>query len=335
MRLLLIKTSSLGDIIHTFPALTDAMHHISNLQVDWVVEEPFRQIPLLHPTVHRVIPVAIRKWRKELLTPQTWNEIAASVQTLREEKYDLIIDAQGLFKSSILSFLAKGPRYGYNWASAREPIASLVNHHKMDVSWNLTALDRNRFLFAQILGYSAPKTPTNAGLTLSAGKKQNAILFLPGASWSTKKWPVEYWLQLAILLREKNFTVTIPWSTDEELQEALCIQAAGNHVTVLPRMDLGTLAQHIQEHIATVAVDSGLGYLSAAFHIPTIILWGPTTPKKIGTFDIYQHNLVSTFDCSPCLKRKCHNLHLSTMQPPCFEELTPQRVLETLMDLVT
>lgn len=334
MRLLLVKISSLGDIIHTFPALTDAKHHIPNLQIDWVVEESFQQIPSLHPAVKQVIPIAIRRWRKQMSDFKTWKEIKNAIQSLRQEKYDFIIDAQGLFKSSMVSLLAKGPRYGYNWASAREPISSITNQHKINIPWTLTAIERSRILFAKTLGYAPPTTPIDAGLPIIEERKENELLFLPGTSWTIKKWPLEYWFQLALLLKEKEYKITVPWSTDQELQEALYIQTAGNHVTVLPKMDLRTLTQNIQYYRATVALDSGLGFLSAAFHIPTIILWGPTTPIKVGTFDTYQHNITSHFKCFPCRGKKCHNLHLSSIQPPCFEEITPQLVFDKLMEIL-
>ncbi|WP_032112476.1 lipopolysaccharide heptosyltransferase I [Candidatus Paracaedibacter symbiosus] len=334
MRILLIKTSSLGDIIHTFPALTDAVKHNPSLIVDWVAEESFCHPPLLHPAVRRVFPIALRRWRKKLWQLNTWKEIRKAIGDIRLEEYDLILDAQGLVKSGLLSLLAKGKRYGYAWKGAREPIASLFYQEKFEIPWTITSIKRTRILFAKTFGYPIPETPTDAGFSKQGEIRAKTALFLPGASWMTKKWPVDYWTELARLIGEIGFTVTIPWSTPQEHQEALRIQSAGNHVHVLAKMDLGKLAAIIQHHSLTVSVDSGLGYLSAAFQIPTFILWGPTTPNMIGQFDNYQHNLISPFWCSPCVKRDCRNKHLSEIQPPCFAEITPESVFQRLQIMV-
>lgn len=331
MRILLIKTSSLGDIIHTFPAITDAVSHFPNLTIDWVVEESFAPIPLLHPAVKKVIPVALRRWRRQLGQLTTYRQIRHTLQTLRQEKYDLVIDAQGLLKSSFLSLFSRGHRYGYGWVGAREPLASFFYHSTFNIPWSLTSIERNRHLFASTFGYPVPSIPTQAGLIFDAHGESRKILFLPGASWKTKKWPIEYWQELARLLLPYGVTISVPWSTPEEYQEALTIQAAGSHVHVLQKMDLGDLAKVVATHRATIAVDSGLGYLSAAFHIPTFIVWGPTSPKMIGQFDTFQHNLRSTVECAPCLKRTCKNPHLSTVQPPCLAQLTPDILLTHLL----
>jgi len=258
MRVLLIKTSSLGDIIHTFPAITDALTHNPDLTFDWVAEDSFSQIPLLHPAVKQVFPIAFRKWRKNLWRPSTWKEILTALHPIRLENYDLVIDAQGLFKSSFLSLFTKGRRYGYAWHGAREPIASLFYHHKFEVSWDFPAINRTRMLFAKIFGYPIPETSPKANLSQNISLREKSCLFLPGTTWVTKKWPTEYWIELARLIKQLDMTITIPWSTEKERQEALQIQAAGSHVQVLDKMSLGQLATIIEKHSMTISVDSGI-----------------------------------------------------------------------------
>lgn len=344
MRVLLVKTSSLGDIIHTFPALTDAIKHNPSLKFDWVTEEAFRQIPLLHPTVDHVFPIALRRWRRKLWHPHTWGQIYSAIQGIRLESYDIILDAQGLMKSSLLSLFAKGKRYGYAWNGAREPLASIFYHQKFPIPWpdpeapegadDFTSIRRNRILFARTFGYPTPKTPTDTGLLKQWEIKEKTILFLPGASRDTKKWPVEYWAQLARLMGTFGFTVTIPWSTEEELREARQIRLVGSHVHILEKMSLGDLANIIRQHKLAVAVDSGLGYLAAAFQIPTFILWGATSPKMIGQFDHYQFNIISSLWCSPCAKRECQHKELSQIQPPCLAEISPELVFRHIENYV-
>mgnify|MGYP003604329080 FL=1 len=168
MRVLLIKTSSLGDVIHTLPALTDAARAIPGIQFDWVVEEGFAEIPTWHPAVAQVIPVALRRWRKNLL--QTWKsgEWAAFKQRLREGRYDLVIDAQGLLHSALLTRYVDAPVAGLDRASAREPLASRCYDRPCAVAWGQHAVERVRQLFAQALGYSLPQSVGDYGLDSGA-----------------------------------------------------------------------------------------------------------------------------------------------------------------------
>ena len=169
MRLLLIKTSSLGDVVHALPALSDALKALPNLQVDWVVEEAYAPVARLHTAVEGVIPVAIRRWRKSPLsgrTRQEWKEFQARLQ---ETHYDLVLDAQGLIKSAWIGLLAHGPRVGLDWQSAREPLASLSYQRKLRVQKELPAIARNRLLMAQALGYELPLN----GVTSTEGEIAN------------------------------------------------------------------------------------------------------------------------------------------------------------------
>lgn len=168
VRLLLIKTSSLGDVVHALPALSDALKALPNLQVDWVVEEAYARLARLHSSVERVIPVAIRRWRKSPLSGRTRQEWKGFQARLQEIHYDLVLDAQGLIKSAWLGLLAHGPRAGLDWQSAREPLASLSYQRKLIVQKDLPAIARNRLLMAQALGYELSLdgvTRTGGGIT--------------------------------------------------------------------------------------------------------------------------------------------------------------------------
>ncbi|MBV9575888.1 MAG: lipopolysaccharide heptosyltransferase 1, partial [Gammaproteobacteria bacterium] len=130
MRVLLIKTSSMGDIIHTLPALTDASKAIPDIEFDWVIEEAFAMIPHWHASVRNSIPVALRRWRKAIFAHQTQAEFKTLRKELQQVPYDLILDAQGLVKSAFLGFFAAGIRVGLDWQSARENLASLIYQQK-------------------------------------------------------------------------------------------------------------------------------------------------------------------------------------------------------------
>lgn len=166
MRVLIIKTSSLGDVIHTLPALTDAAHAIPGIRFDWVVEEGFAEIPSWHPAVDQVIPVAIRRWRKNLWQTIKSGEWKAFKQRVRERKYDLVIDAQGLVKSAWLTRYVKAPVAGLDRYSAREGWASRFYDRPLSVATGQHAVERVRQLFAMALAYDLPEGIGNYGLDL-------------------------------------------------------------------------------------------------------------------------------------------------------------------------
>ena len=155
MRVLIVKTSSMGDVLHTLPALTDAQQVIPGIQFDWVVEEGFAQIPSWHDAVDRVIPVAIRRWRKAWFSAPIKAERKAFRDAVQAQQYDAIIDAQGLVKSAALvTRLGRGVKHGMDWSTAREPLASLFYNRKHHIAKAQHAVERTRELFAKSLGYS-------------------------------------------------------------------------------------------------------------------------------------------------------------------------------------
>jgi heptosyltransferase-1 len=179
MRILVVKTSSLGDLVHMLPALSDAVKVIPNLRVDWVAEEGFSAVPAWHPAVERVIPVAIRRWRKTLFSKMTWQEISAARNAVREVRYDAVIDAQGLLKSACLARWARGERWGYDRHSIREPLASLCYDWRASVPRELHAIERNRRVLAAALGYGMEDLPLDYGLAGLAA-------YLPPPSWGER-----------------------------------------------------------------------------------------------------------------------------------------------------
>ena len=157
MQVLIVKTSSMGDVLHTLPALTDALQAIPDIRFDWVVEEGFSQIPTWHPAVDRVIPVAIRRWRKNWFGNDTRQQRCDFKRTLQERRYDVVIDAQGLIKSAaLITRIAKGNKHGPDCKSAREPFASWFYNVRHEIDKQQHAVERTRELFAKSLGYDKP-----------------------------------------------------------------------------------------------------------------------------------------------------------------------------------
>lgn len=319
MRVLLIKTSSLGDVIHTLPALTDAARAIPGIQFDWVVEEGFAEIPAWHPAVAQVIPVAIRRWRKNLwqtLKNGDWRRFKAR---LGEADYDLVIDAQGLLKSAWLTRYVKAPIAGLDRDSAREPIACRFYDHLYAVPKNQHALERTRQLFAQALGYSLPASIGDYGLdraAMAGAAQAPYLLFLHGTTWASKHWPEADWRALAERMAGQGWAIRLPWGNETEKARAERIVAGIDGAAVLPKLNLAGVAKVIAGATACVAVDTGLGHLAAALDVPTLSLYGPTLPGKVGAYGRGQVHLCAS---GP-------NAGSGDRHKPCFDGLGAERV---------
>jgi heptosyltransferase-1 len=347
VRVLLIKTSSLGDVIHTLPALTDASRIFPGIRFDWVVEEGFAEIPSWHPAVSQVIPVAIRRWRQSPLKTLKSGEWARFKKRLRETHYDVVIDAQGLLKSAWLTRYVKAPVVGLSRESAREPMASRFYDRTCNVAWGQHAVERVRQLFAQALSYPVPQSTGDYGLdrTRLAEPQPNGdyVLFLHGTTWVSKHWPERYWRELAEVVQAHGLAVRLPWGNDAERQRAERIAEGLEQVSVLPKMSLAGVSRVLAGASACVAVDTGLGHLAAALDVPTLSLFGPTNAALTGAYGRSQVHLTSDWVCAPCLQKQCTYVptdedrqlfNLAQEQPLCFSRVNPARVFASLETLL-
>src|SRR5262245_17875700 len=205
-RILFVKTSSLGDVVHNCPAVSDVARAIPGAEIDWVVEEPFAPVAKMHSAVRRVVTVAVRRWRSALWNPAVWGEIRAVRRAIGAERYDAVIDTQSLLKSALITSWAKGPRHGLDAASAREPLAARFYDTRHAVPRALHAVERNRRLAAAALGYSPG--PLDYGLRAAAPSRDAAVVFLTMTSRDDKLWPEENWIALG---RELGVPPVLPW----------------------------------------------------------------------------------------------------------------------------
>ncbi|MCF8178016.1 MAG: lipopolysaccharide heptosyltransferase I [Sulfuritalea sp.] len=295
MRILLVKTSSLGDVVHNLPVVTDLHRHYPEAKIDWVVEENFAEIPRLHPDVRRVIPMAIRRWRRSLLSPATWAEFGSFRRTLRTEHYELVIDTQGLLKSALITRMARGRRCGYAASSAREPIAAHLYDATFEVSKELHAVERNRRLAAAASSYTLLPAP-DYGITASwprngipsvqstpasSSGDSNAVL-LTATSRDDKLWPEEHWIDVGRALHQKGLTCLLPAGSAAEHQRAERIAQAIPGAIALPMLSLTELAQQLAAARIVIGVDTGLVHLAAALGRPTLALFSASDSALTG-----------------------------------------------------
>ncbi|WP_273804055.1 lipopolysaccharide heptosyltransferase RfaC [Providencia rettgeri] len=299
MRVLLVKTSSMGDVLHSLPALTDAQQAIPNIQFDWVVEEGFAQIPTWHSAVNQVIPVAIRRWRKNWFSAPIRAERAAFRQQLQATQYDAIIDAQGLLKSAFLvTRLAHGDKHGYDRHSIREPLASFFYDHRYAISKQQHAVERIRQLFAKSLGYTCPTQQGDYAiaqhfLQSCVNNESPYVVFLHSTTRDDKHWPEENWRNLIELMADSGVKIKLPWGAPHEQQRAQRLAKGFDFVEVLPKLTLAEVAQQIANAKAVVSVDTGLSHLTAALDKPNFTLFGPTDPGLIGGYGQNQYAIIS------------------------------------------
>ncbi|MDI1308260.1 MAG: lipopolysaccharide heptosyltransferase I [Methylotenera sp.] len=287
-RILLVKTSSLGDVIHNLPVVNDILQHFPDAQIDWVVEESFADIPRLHPKVGQVITVAMRRWRKHLLSLNTLREISAVIKKLAANKYDTVIDSQGLIKSSIITSFTNGVKHGYDKESIREPLASWGYEQKHHISFKQHAVIRNRTLAALSLNYAVPNNAPDYGIKASVNThaiiNEPFVIGLHGTSRDSKLWPTEHWIELGRQLDERQLKLVLPWASEAELKRAQQIAAALKNATVLPKLTIAQVAAVISNAQAAIGVDTGLSHLAAALNIPTIAIYTDTNPKLTGVY---------------------------------------------------
>ena len=268
MRILLVKTTSLGDVIHNLPVASDIRRVFPQAEIDWVVEENFAELPRLHPAVRRVLPVAVRRWRKALLAPATWREIGKYRRLASADFYDAVIDTQGLVKSALIATQAHGQRYGYSAAVAREPLAARLYDRCFAIPRNQHAVVRNRQLAAAALGYALDDLPLYYGIAappLAAPwlPAEPYAVLLTATSRTDKEWPEAHWLALAAALNAAGLRCVLPGGSASERARAVRLAQGMASAIAAPAMNLTDLAGLL----------AGRGSSSAS--IPAWCIWPP------------------------------------------------------------
>jgi heptosyltransferase I len=282
--ILFIKTSSLGDVIHHMPALTEARQQWPQARFCWVVEEAFAPLVRIHPAVADVIPVASRRWRERLLASATWREMAGLRRALRARSYEHVIDTQGLVRSAVIARLARGLRHGYDASSIREPAASFLYDVKHRVARDLHAIARNRILTGLALGY-APNGAVDFGLSRKAIAATTAspyAILLHATARLEKEWPEASWIALGRALAGRSGSLVLPWGSKAEHARSARIAAAVPNARVPEGQALDRMAALIAGASFVIGVDTGLIHLAAALGVPLVAIFAGSEPGLTG-----------------------------------------------------
>ncbi|MCJ7799909.1 MAG: lipopolysaccharide heptosyltransferase I [Polaromonas sp.] len=294
MKILLVKLSSLGDVVHALPVVQDIRAAIPDAQIDWVVEKSFAPVLALHPGLHRLIPCEIRRWRKSPLsavTRQQWNAFKAD---LRQSCYDTVIDLQGLTKSALVARLARLAPGGKRYALANQTEGSgyeaptrWVADVAIRIAPHTAAVQRSRELAAHALGYalqSAPdfglKRPLVQNIRARAAPEKIAsrIAFVHGTSRADKEWPLAHWVALGLRFNAAGHQIALPHgnakerATSQAIADALNAHAPGS-AAVWPLLALDALTQELARCAGVVGVDSGVSHIAVALDLPHVQLY--------------------------------------------------------------
>lgn len=289
---LVVRPSSLGDIVYAMAIVSDILDHRSQAHVDWVAEEAFAPLVRLDPRIRTVIPLGLRRWRRAPLQRATWQELAAFRRTLRHAPYAAILDLQEQMKGALVARNARGTRHGFDRDSIREPIATWLHdvHHRIERQQHF--LDKCRALAAAALGYRvlgparwqfAPPATTPA---MPAGRY--ALLF-HATSREDKLWPEESWRALLAHLATAGITTLLPWGNPDEEARSRRLAAGASAVIVPARQSLPDLAALIRHADIVVGVDTGLTHLAAAMGAATVAVFTATDPALAGVGRLGAH----------------------------------------------
>ena len=285
-RALFVKLSSLGDVVHHFPAVTDLAAQRPDVEIAWAVEEAYADLVRLHPAVREVIPVALRAVKSRPLSPGAWRRLQASRRALAAGGWDFVIDTQGLAKSAWITRQARGVRFGPDRASARERSAARSYDVGIPVPRELHAVERNRRLVAGVFGYPLAPAATY-GLDPAIAPPSFApevpyVVLLHAASREAKRWPADRWIALGELLARRGFVSVLPGGSEVERAAATRMAARIPGAVALPAAGLRDMAALLANAWLVVGVDTGLTHLAVALGRPTVGIYCATRPELTG-----------------------------------------------------
>lgn len=289
--ILFIKTSSMGDVLHQMPAITEAKRHFPRSRITWVVDEMYAPLAALHPSVDEIITIAQRRWRKQVFRAQAWREFFAAARKLRARNFDKIIDTQGLIRTGLMGKLARGEHHGYDAASIREPFAARFYDINHKIGWDLHVIARNRTLTARALGYEIEGAPDYGfdRARIKPGASGNYAIIFHATAKTKKEWPEERWIEVGRALSKRGLEVVLPWGNEVERARSERLKTQIPNARVPDRVPIMDVAKLIAGAKIVCGVDTGFLHIAAALGVPVIAVFtitkshtaSPTGPGKV------------------------------------------------------
>ncbi|KJU84581.1 ADP-heptose:LPS heptosyltransferase [Candidatus Magnetobacterium bavaricum] len=323
MKILIIKPSSLGDVIHALPFLSALRGSYPQAEIHWVIARGLYDLLDGHPMINRLWPINKDQWKRPTRIKETLEELNALRVGLREERFDAVVDLQGLFRSGLVAALSGCPlRIGFR--EAREG-SRLFYNQVVEGGKNLHAVDRYLRVATTALGCKAPSVDFPLPVPeLPAGFTQRDFaVIIPGARWETKQWETEKFGQVAARLPMTS--VVIGSADDAEAAAVVVEHSAGKAINLVGRTSLKDIVGIIGRARLVITNDTGPMHIAAALNVPVFALFGPTDPQLTGPYGSSGHVFRTTIECSPCRKKNCRT-------KKCLRDLSFQSVYETIID---
>ena len=285
MKILIVKTSSMGDIIHALPVAWDIAHAFPEARIDWAAEASFRDIPRMSPFVDEIKVSRFRGWRKSILSKATRDEVAALKADLASEHYDAVVDLQGLVRSAWLASWTRVPVTGYSRRAAKEPLAAWFYEKTLEYPASIPTVRRYRAAAAEALGYEVDLERVHYGLSISEPSSVEmtepyAALCI-NTSRDSKLWPEEDWVEIGRRLNETGRRSVLFWGSETERKRSESVASRIEGAVVAPRTGLLATGRLIAGADAVLGVDTGLTHLGAALGRPSVGIFVSTPTDRL------------------------------------------------------
>jgi lipopolysaccharide heptosyltransferase I len=317
VQILVVRLSSVGDLVHTLPAVSALRRRFPDARIDWLVESRHRDVLLENPDVDRILEVDTLGWRRRLLAPRTWKEIRASIASIRDRRYDLVLDLQGTMKSSVAAFLARSPRrIGFAASHLKETPAALLYTERVRPNGTRPhVIDRQLYLLRPLgieteeraFPLVVPEAEKAASATvLESLGLRDFVIVNPGGAWITKRWsPVELGRLAAAIEKEWKLPSLVLWGPGEEEMARTVVEASSGSARLAPKTTLREMIPYLERARLFVSGDTGPMHLASARGVPVVGIFGPTDPARNGPFGTGDEVVYKAVACAPCYKHHC------------------------------
>jgi len=282
MKIAIVKLSALGDIVHTMVALQFIKNYYPDSQIDWFIDEQFKSVLEYNPHIRKIHTVSFKKAKKEKSILSILKELK-KIRVLGE--YDLVVDAQGLIKSAIVTRIISAKKYaGFGKKSIREPLASIFYNHKVSIGYDKNTIDRNIKVICSPLNIivDSDKIIDKQPFIFSSNQEQlyikPYIVFVPGSSWESRNYPKEKFVEIAIKLNKKCVVI---WGNLQEKEKAEWMEKQSSLIKASKKLNLDELKKLINNSILTIGNDTGPSHIAWGMNKPSIILFGPTPISRV------------------------------------------------------